>query len=176
LSTFAPGLPTGLVSRRTWGKITLGVLIIGGTLAVLWAAYQPSVTDTVPVTTPPKPPPLHHTHAVVLVQRAWTEQGERAEVSCDGRRHVASGFWAGRPGEACDALASTRGALLSGPGCRRTLRTRTRLRAVGAFGPRRFDHRAQHGGCPDPHGWLEVNALGAPVLPPERQLTDAPPH
>jgi hypothetical protein len=35
------------------------------------------------------------------------------------------------------------------------------------------DHRAQHGGCPDEGGWLAVNALALPVLPPEQELTAA---
>ena len=36
-----------------------------------------------------------------------------------------------------------------------------------------MDHRAQHGGCPDPDGWLAVNVLVLPVLPPEQEVTDA---
>jgi hypothetical protein len=44
---------------------------------------------------------------------------------------------------------------------------------TGSFGGRRVDHLAQHGGCPDPDGWLAVNALVLPVLPPEQELTEA---
>jgi hypothetical protein len=38
------------------------------------------------------------------------------------------------------------------------------------------DHRAQHGGCPDPDGWLAVNALVLPILPPAQKLTEAERH
>jgi hypothetical protein len=47
---------------------------------------------------------------------------------------------------------------------------------TGAFGGRRVDHRAQHGGCPDPDGWLAVNALVLPILPPAQKLTEAERH
>jgi hypothetical protein len=44
---------------------------------------------------------------------------------------------------------------------------------TGSFGGRRVDHRAQHGGCQDPDGWLAVKALVLPFLPPEQKLTEA---
>jgi hypothetical protein len=159
---------------RTWAKLTVGVLVIGGTFALLWAAFRPSVDSTVEVRPPPRPPPLHGTHAVVLLRRAGSQRLFRATIACDGARRSARGFWAATPGVACDALASTRSALLAGPGCRRTLPTRDRLHVLGAFGPRRFDHRQQLGGCPDPRDWLAVDALGTPVFAPQRQATDRP--
>jgi hypothetical protein len=159
---------------RTWAKLTVGVLVIGGTFALLWAAFRPSVNDTVHVRPPPAPPRLHRTYAVVLLQRANSQRLWRATIACDGTRRTARGFWASDPVVACDALASTRSALLAGPGCRRTLPTLDRLHVIGAFGRRRFDHRQQLGGCPDPQGWLDVDALGTPVFAPQREATDRP--
>jgi hypothetical protein len=110
---------------------------------------------------------------VVLLQTAGSTARRRATISCDGARRTASGFWRRDPAEACDALASTRGALLSGAGCRRLSPDRARMHVTGAFGERRFDLRQQDGGCPSPDGWLAVNALAAPVLVPKRKATDA---
>ena len=154
------------MSARTWGKLTLGTLLIGGILAGLWAVYGPR--DAEPLPAPPPPPRLADADAVVLVRDGagtW-----RASISCDGERTGASGFWAGETVRACDALAATRGALLSGPGCTRIGRRRVGIAATGAFGARRFAHRAVRGGCPDPDGWLAVNALAAPVLEPDQEL------
>jgi hypothetical protein len=164
---------TEAMRPRTWGKLTAGVLIIGGTLVGLWAAFRPAVDPVVPVRPPARPPLLAATRAVVLLQPASSSRSERATISCNGLRRTASGFWRRNPAEACDALASTRTALLRGPGCRRLSPNRVRLRITGAFGSRRFDHRQQDGGCPEPDGWLAVNALAAPVLVPERKATDA---
>lgn len=158
---------------QTWGKLTAGVLVIGGILVGLWAAFRPTVETAVEVRPPPRPPLLQDTHADVRIFRVRAGRAERARIRCDGPRRSASGFWADEPAEACDALASTRGALLAGPGCRRTARTRTRLHVTGSFGEQRFDHRAQQGGCPDPDMWLAVNALATPVLVPQRKATDA---
>ena len=74
------------------------------------------------------------------------------------------------PATACDALASTRGALLSGPGCPRAGRRYVGITATGSFGGRDFAHRAVRGGCPDPDGWLAVNVLGLPVLELDQEL------
>jgi hypothetical protein len=160
------------VRARTWAKTAVGLLAIGGVLGGLWAAYRPSVIGTVTATRPPPPPRLHQARAVVVVLSPSTPGGQRAVIACDGDRRTATGFWGYDAGAACDALASTRGPLLSGRGCRRTLPGRTRLHARGGFGPRRFDHWAQRGGCPDFRGWLLVNVLALPVLPVEQQLTD----
>ena len=74
---------------------------------------------------------------------------------------------------ACDALASTRTALLSGPGCPRLGRRQVGIVATDSFGDRRFAHRAVRGGCPDDDGWLAVNALASPVLEPDQVLEEA---
>jgi hypothetical protein len=158
---------------RTWGKLTAGVLVIGFTLVGLWAAFRPSVDPAVPPKPRPRPPALTATRAVVLLQPAGSGTGHRATISCDGARRVASGFWRRDPAEACDALASTRGALLAGAGCRRLSSRRARLHVTGRFGSRAFDLRQQDGGCPDPDGWLAVNALAAPILVPQRKAADA---
>ncbi|MEA2284089.1 MAG: hypothetical protein QOJ21_132 [Solirubrobacteraceae bacterium] len=158
---------------RTWGKVTAGVVVIGGTLAGLWAAFRPSVDPVVEPKPRPRPPALTATRAVVLLQPAGSAGSRRATISCDGPRRAASGFWGRRPAEACDALASTRAGLLAGSGCRRLSRNRDRLHVSGAFGSRRFDVRQQSGGCPDPDGWLAVDALAAPVLVPQRKAADA---
>jgi hypothetical protein len=158
---------------RTRVKVAIGVVTIGGILGGLWAAYQPTLPwETAAADLPPPPPRLHDAHATVLVRLAQSDRVLRATIACDGDRRSASGFWADDPGGACDALASTQHGLLSGPGCRRTLRGRDRLHAVGAFGQRRFDHRAQQAGCPDPEAWIAVNALASPVRPTEKELTE----
>ncbi|MEA2381642.1 MAG: hypothetical protein QOH72_1613 [Solirubrobacteraceae bacterium] len=157
----------------TWGKLCLGVLVIGGTLVGLWAAFRPSIDPTVAVKPPPEPPALHNARADVILNRAGSASQSRAAIACNGADRRATGFWARDPGGACDALASTRGALLAGPGCARPRRRYDRMRVVGSFAGRRFVHRAQRGPCPDVQGWLAVNALSLPVLEPEREATDA---
>src|SRR3954453_8848299 len=118
---------------RTWGRLTLGVLVIGGTLALLWAVYDPAISPLVESEPAPRPPALHRAGAVVTVSLPGRSRARRARVSCDGRRQEASGFWARSPAEACDALASTRAALLRGGGCASLRRDRVRLHAVGHF-------------------------------------------
>jgi hypothetical protein len=145
----------------------IGVLVIAGVLAGLWTAYgprtpEPSEDRRAPV------PRLAATDAVVRVRER--SDARRASVSCHGDRRRASGFWADDPVRACDALASTRGALLSGPGCRRVGRGRVSIAATGSFGARRFAHRAVRGGCPNPDDWLAVDALATPVLEPDQEL------
>jgi hypothetical protein len=157
---------------RTWGKLTLGVLVIGGTVAVLWAISPPTLDPTVEPEPRVAPRPLRAAAAVVVVRRAGSARELHARISCDGARRRASGFWRD-PIRACDALASTRATLLSGPGCPARRRDRTALRATGRFGARRFDHRAEQLGCPSVRGWLGVNALASPVLVPERAATEA---
>ena len=73
---------------------------------------------------------------------------------------------------ACDALVSTRTALLAGPGCARLGPGQVGIAAWGRFGASRFAHRAVRGGCPDPEGWLAVDALASPVFVPDRELED----
>jgi hypothetical protein len=157
---------------RTAGKV-VAALVIVGTLGALWVAYDPAVKTTVRATPPPPPPTLHDTRAVVVVLPAGSDRAQRSRITCDAGREAATGFWAPAPSQACDALASTRGPLLAGAGCRRPRRGQTELRARGSFGRRRFDHRALRGGCPDIRGWLAVNALALPVLEPDQELTDA---
>jgi hypothetical protein len=157
----------------TWARAGAGLLIIGGTILILWLIYQPTIDDTVTPPPPPRLPPLHQARADVLLVVAGRGGPHRATISCNDGRWSATGFWAPKPREACDALASTRGALLAGPGCHRLARDRTRLEVSGGFGPRRFVHRAQFGGCPDPDQWLAVNALARPVLVPEQKATGA---
>jgi hypothetical protein len=161
------------LSPRTWGKLTLGVLVIGGILVALWASNDPSLPKPTPVERTPVAPQLHDAHATVIVQGARSNREARAAITCDGPRREASGFWKDDPRAACDALASTRGALLASLGCPATLRARTRLQARGRFGSRRFDHKAQRGGCPDDSGWLAVNVLASPVLTPDQELDKA---
>jgi hypothetical protein len=154
----------------TWARAGVGLLIIGGVVLTLWLIYQPMVNDVVTPPPPPEPPPLHQARADVVLSRPGRSARRRATIACDGERWAASGFWSGRSREACDALASTRGALLSGRGCARMAAARTRLRVVGAFGPRHFEYRAQEGGCPDPDQWLAVDALARPILVPQQKI------
>ena len=159
------------MSPRTWGKVIFGLLVIGGTLGGLWAAFRPSLPGVATeASRPAAVPALRDARAAVILSAARSPRTWRAVIACDGRRRSATGFWARRPAAACDALAATRGALLAGAGCRRTPPGRWRLHVTGSFGGRRVDHRAQHGGCPDPAGWLAVNALVQPVLRPEQEL------
>jgi hypothetical protein len=148
----------------------IGVAVIAGVLGGLWVAYGPRTPEP-PVEKPTPVPRLAATDAVVLVRDG--SDTRRASITCNGDRRRASGFWADDPGQACDALASTRGALLSGPGCARVERGRVTITATGSFGDRRFAHRAVRGGCPDPDDWLAVNALAMPVLEPDQELEPA---
>jgi hypothetical protein len=159
-----------LLRPSTWGKLALGVIVIGGTLAGLWAAFRPSVDPTVPPERPPRVT-LHRARAVVVLRVAGTNRDRRAVVACDGARRRAGGFWARDPRGACDALAATRGALLAGPGCRRPDARYTHMRVTGSFAGRRFTHQAEDGPCPRVQAWLAVNALGLPILFPEREAT-----
>jgi hypothetical protein len=161
------------VRPSTWGKLTLGVLVIGGTMVALWGAFRPAVDPVVEVTPPPRTPPLRDARAVVRLGHAGSARQVRATITCDGAHRAASGFWARRPAVACHALAATRAALLAGARCPRPRAGRTTLRVTGRFGARRFDHRVERLGCPSVQAWLAVNALVAPVIVPERAATDA---
>jgi hypothetical protein len=148
-------------------RTVIGVLVIGGVLSGLWFAYGPrtagpSDDDTTPA------PRLADANAVVRVSDGSGIR--RASISCSVEHRTASGFWAADAVHACDALASTRGALLSGPGCARIGPRQVGLSATGSFGARSFEHRAVRGGCPDGDAWLDVNALASPVLGPDQEL------
>jgi hypothetical protein len=150
-------------------RYAIGVSLIAGILGGLWVAYGPRSPD------PPEkqPPPARLAAADTVVRVREGSQTRRASISCHGDSRRASGFWAEDPVQACDALASTRGALLSGPGCARVARGRVAITATGSFGARRFTHRVVRGGCPDPDGWLAVNVLATPVLDPDQELEPA---
>lgn len=151
------------------GELTLGVVLIGGILAGLWAMYGPRTAGPPDDPRPPLPR-LADARAIVRVRDGSGTR--RAFISCHGDRRRASGFWGAAPAEACDALASTRRALVAGPGCARLRPGQVGIAARGRFGARRFAHRAVRGGCPDPEGWLAVDALASPVLVPDRELED----
>jgi hypothetical protein len=153
-------------SARTWVKLTAGVLLIGTVFVVLWAENRPNVRP-IALTPTPTPEPLRDARAVIELTG---RRPGRARIACDGARQTATGFWAGDPRRACEALASTRGPLLAGPGCPRT--HGTALRARGVFGAERFDHRAQLGGCPDPDGWLAVAVLVSPRVDPDQEAEE----
>jgi hypothetical protein len=151
-------------------RYVIGVLAIAGVLGGLWLFYgprtpEPSREGGAPVVR------LAAADAVVRVRDG--SDARRASIYCDGDHRRASGFWADDPVQACDALASTRGALLSGPGCTRVARGRLTIAATGSFGARRFAHRAVRGGCPDPDDWLAVDALATPLLVPDQELEPA---
>ena len=154
-------------------RLAIGVLLIGATLAALWAIYRPSAPTPVSVPPPPRPPVLHRAHADVRVEGPAMAV-RHATIECDGRRRRATGFWSANAAEACDALASTRSGLLAEQRCRRTSAHRVRLRARGAFGRRAFDQLQQEGGCPDADGWLAVNALARPILVPQQKIAPRP--
>jgi hypothetical protein len=157
------------MSARDWGRLTLGVLLIGGILVTLWVAYGARTVEPAGEDRPARPR-LADADAVVRVRVGAGTR--RARIACDGDRNRASGFWAADPALACEALASTRNALLSGPGCPRIGRRQVGITATGSFGARRFAHRAVRGGCPDPDGWLAVNTLASPVLEPDQELQE----
>jgi hypothetical protein len=164
-----------VMGRRSWVRVATGVLVIGGVIGGLWLHYRPQVR---PVGGAPEPPVprLQDARAQLEVSGPGHRGSQRrAGIACDGDRRSASGFWAGKPGLACDALASTRAALLSSPGCTTTESDRLRLVVRGRFGDRRFRHRSQRGGCESPDEWLAVNALVIPVEIPERELEPANP-
>jgi hypothetical protein len=156
-----------MAQRTTALKIALGVVLIGGTIGVLWAVYRPSLPAATPVPRPAPPPVLYRTHADLRVP------GRMATIECDGSRRHATGFWAADATEACDALASTRAALLSGRSCASLPAGRLRLVARGAFGRRAFHVVQQRGGCPDPDDWLAVDALVKPIVAPDQKLSPA---
>jgi hypothetical protein len=170
LGAKSEGARIATFSSRTWGKLTLGTLTIGGILVGLWATRAPQTVE------PASPhhsavPRLAAADAAVRVREG--SHTRRASISCHGDRIRASGFWATDAADACDALASTRLALLSGPGCPRIAGREVGITVTGSFGARRFAHRAVRGGCPDPDGWLAVDVLAAPVLKPDQELEDA---
>ena len=137
-----------------------------GIYAVLWVELGPRPAGPAVE----RPGQLHLTNATALVTVHSGSRTWQAMIACDGDARRASGFWAHDPATACDALASTRGALLSRPGCPRVRRRHVGITATGSFGGRDFAHRAVRGGCPDPEGWLAVNVLGLPVLEPDQEL------
>jgi hypothetical protein len=148
-------------------KLAIGAVLIGGTFGVLWAIYRPSLPTPTPGPQPPPLPVLYRTHADLRVP------GRTATIECDGPRRRATGFWAAHPTEACDALASTRAALLAGRSCRRLRVGRLRLVARGAFGRQAFHVIQERGGCPDPDAWLAVNSLVRPIVAPDQKLAPA---
>jgi hypothetical protein len=152
---------------RVQPKIAVAAVIIGGTFGALWAVYRPSLPAPTPVPRPPPPPVLHRTHATLRVL------GRTATIECDGSRRRATGFWAADATDACDALASTRTALLAGRSCRSPRAGWLRLVASGAFGRRAFHVVQQRGGCPDPDDWLAVDALVRPIVAPDQKLGPA---
>lgn len=153
-------------------KTLVGVVVIGAILGGMWAAYKPAVLVVPPTRlTPTRPPPrLDDAHAAVVLRRAGAVR--HATIGCDGDRRTATGFWVRDPVGACSALASTRGALLAGPGCGRIPPRATSLRITGAFGRRTFAHQAPLGGCPDDAQWLAVSVFAEPVLGPQRKAED----
>ncbi len=147
----------------------MGVLVIGGIFVALWVEYGPRTfgDDDEPAASL-----LADADAVVEVQEGSRTQ--RASITCHGEHRSASGFWASAVPDACDALASTRDALVSGPGCPRIGPDQVGIVVTGSFGTRRFTHRAVRDGCPDPQRWLEVNALALPVLGEDQELEASP--
>ncbi len=147
-------------------RYVLGGLVIVGVYAVLWVELGPRPVGPADE----RSGHLQLADATAVVTVHSSSRTRHASIACDGDDRRASGFWAADPATACDALASTRDALLSGPGCPRIGRRRVGIRATGSFDGRNFAHRAVRGGCPDPDGWLAVNILGLPVLTPDQQL------
>ena len=143
-----------------------------GVYAVLWVEFGPRPVGPADER---RPSHLQLAHASATVTVHSGSRTRHARIACDGDDRRASGFWAADPATACDALASARDALLSGPGCARIARRRVGITATGSFGGRRFAHRAVRGGCPDPDGWLAVNVLGVPVLMPDQELDERTP-
>lgn len=157
-----------LSGRRA--TVALGTLFIVGVLGGLWAIYRPIFPSVVETKPPPRVPLLRDAHATVVLRAPELGRPLRASIACDGRRRSATGFWHANPREACDALVSTRGALLAGRSCDRLSARRLRMTATGRFGARRFDVRVQRGGCTDPDQWLAVNALAVPVTKPDQKI------
>ena len=159
-------------SAPLWGRVALGLLLIGGPIAILYAIFQPSVPKPAEPAKRAAAPRLTDSHAVVVLRQAGSERRHRASIACDGARMTASGFWAHDPRGACDALASTRTVLLATPGCDRPFRKGVRLQVQGAFGTRSFTHRVERDVCPSDEPWLGVNALALPVLRPDQKASD----
>src|SRR4051794_7596690 len=119
---------TRAMSPRTWGKVIFGLLVIGGTLGGLWAAFRPSLPGVeTEASRPAAVPTLRDARAAVVLSAARSPRTWRAVIACDGRRRSATGFWARRPAAACDAWPppaerSSRGPAAGG-----------RCRAAGAF-------------------------------------------
>ena len=153
----------------SWATVAIGTLVIAGVLGGLWVAYRPIVPSVVETDPPARAPLLSDAQARVLLRVPERARPLRASIVCDGHRRRADGFWRFDPREACDALGSTRGALLAGRGCRRLDARRVRLVITGRFGARRFAYRAQRG-CPNEEAWLAVNVFVAPVLRPDQRL------
>jgi len=156
------------MSARPWWRVALGVVLIGGILVGLWVEYRPE----------PLPegedraaaPRLADAAAVVKLHDGSVIRP--ASIACDGDDRRASGFWAYDAVQACDALAATQAALVSGRGCPRIGRRHVGIAVTGSFDGRRFAHRAVRGGCPDPDDWLAVNALALPVLGLDQELDE----
>jgi hypothetical protein len=162
------------LSPRTWAKVTIGVLVIGGVLVTLWALNRPTVGSqgsAAATPSPAPPPPLRAARARLVVTGAGAPR--RATLRCRRGSRAATGFWSGSPAHGCDALASASAALLSGPGCTALKPGRVHLHVTGTISGRRFDYRAQRGGCPDARQWLAVNILSAPVVRADQQLDEA---
>jgi len=157
------------MTARSWGRLALGVVLIGGILAGLWVEFGPRPVEPADDDRPARAR-LADADAVLRVRDGAGTR--RASIACDGDLRRASGFWAVDAAQACDALAATRVALLAGPGCPRIGRRQVGIAAEGSFGDRRFTHRAVRGGCPDPEAWVAVNALALPVLGPDQELDD----
>ena len=107
-------------------RYVVGVSLIAGVLGALWVAYGPRTPDP-----ELRAPVVRLAAADAVVRVRVGSKTRQASISCDGDRRRASGFWAKDPVQACDALASTRGALLSGPGCARAGRSRVTSRGDG---------------------------------------------
>jgi hypothetical protein len=56
------------MGAQTAVKVAIGVLVIGGTFAALWAVYRPSLPTTTPVEPRPRVPLLHDAYADVQQQ------------------------------------------------------------------------------------------------------------
>src|SRR3954454_427218 len=89
---------TWAVSPRTWGKVIFGLLVIGGTLGGLWAAFRPSLPGVeTEASRPAAVPALRDARAAVVLSAAGSPRSLRAVIACDGPRRSATGVWARRP-------------------------------------------------------------------------------
>jgi hypothetical protein len=155
---------------RAVARHVIGVLAIAGVLGALWLFYGPRTPEP---SRQGRAPAVRLAAADAVVRVREGSDTRSASISCNGDHRRASGFWADDPVRACDALAATRGALLSGPGCKRDVRGRVSIAAKGSFGARGFAHRAVRGACPGVNGWLAVDALATPVIDPDQELQPA---